>query len=317
VQQVSLQERVAARFDTLTATERRVAQYFAEHPQEVAFASAEELARAVGTSDASIVRTAKSLGFEGLPGLKRVLQTHLETLLTPANRLHNSLDAMTDGPAGVLAGTLAERTDLLTDTQRTLDPAAFGEAVALICQARETLVCGIAALGGIAEDFALRLTRIGRRARTATATGFRLADELLPLTADDTVVVIAHNRLSREVRVTLSHANRVGARVILLTDTLGEMLRDHSDVVLSAPIGRPAMFSSHSTTLVALEALVLAVADTDRDHALRAITEMNRLREQLDGHPVDVEDLQERSRTAKGGTNGRAKAAARSPRRRG
>jgi DNA-binding MurR/RpiR family transcriptional regulator len=79
-QSSTLQERVAARFDSLTATERRVARYLADHPQEAAFASAEELGRATGTSDASVVRTAKALGFDGLPGLKRSLQSHIETL---------------------------------------------------------------------------------------------------------------------------------------------------------------------------------------------------------------------------------------------
>lgn len=79
----SLQERVAARIGTLTATERRVAEYLSTHPQEAAFSSAEELGRATGTSDASVVRTAKALGFDGLPGLKRSLQGHLQSLLTP------------------------------------------------------------------------------------------------------------------------------------------------------------------------------------------------------------------------------------------
>jgi DNA-binding MurR/RpiR family transcriptional regulator len=299
----TLRERVAARADSLTATELRVARYFAEHPQEVAFASAEELGRATQTSDASVVRTAKALGFDGLPGLKRLLQAHLETLLTPANRLHNSLDAITDGPEGVLAATLAERIDLLTQAQRTVRADAFAEAVTLLAGARETLVCGMAGLSGVAEYFALRLTRIGRRARTGSDTGFRLADSLLPLGPDDIVIAIAHNRLMHEIDVALEHANRVGAGVILLTDSLGEMLRDRVSVVLSAPIGRPAMFSGQATTLAVLEALVLAVADVDRERSLAAITEMNRLREELTGPPIDGRAPTARART----TNGRAK----------
>lgn len=285
--QFTLQERVAARADSLTATERVIARYFAEHPQEVAFASAEELARATETSDASVVRTAKALGFDGLPGLKRLLQTHLETLLTPANRLHNSLDAMTDGPAGVLDATLAERIELLTEAQRTLRSDSFATAVTMIADARETMVCGIGGLSGLADLFVLRLTRIGRRARNASDTGLRLADSLLPLGPDDVAVVIVHNRMMREVRVALDHANRVGAGVILVTDSLGEMLRDQVQVVLTAPIGRPAMFSGQTTTLVVLEALVLAVAAVDRERSLTAITEMNRLREELKGPPID------------------------------
>ncbi len=285
--QPTLQERVVARSDVLTATERRVARYLSEHPQQAAFASAEEIARATGTSDASVVRTAKALGFEGLPGLKRSLQGHLEALLTPANRLHNAMTSYTDGPEGVLAATLSERVDLINDLGRTLDPAAFRRAVEVIVNARETVVFGIAGHVSLVEYTATRLIRIGYRARSASDTGFQLADRLLPLERDDAVLVIAHNRVVREIRVILDHAASVGAPVILLTETLGEALKDRAEVVLSAAVGRPGTYGGQTTTLIVLEALTMAVAAHDQDRSMKAITRMNQLREDLNGHPVD------------------------------
>lgn len=287
--QPTLQERVVARSDSLTATERRVARYLSEHPQHAAFASAEEIARATGTSDASVIRTAKALGFDGLPGLKRSLQGHLGALLTPANRLQNAITAFHDGPEGVLAATLAERADLIEDIGRTIDPAAFRRAVEVVRAAHETVVCGIGGHAGVAEHTATRLVRFGYRARHASATGFALADCLMPLGPDDAVVLIAHNRLMREMRVTLDHAARVGARVVLLTETLGEALRDRAEVVLSAPMGRPGTYGGLTTTLIVLEALTMAVAAQDQDRSMKAITGMNQLREELVGHPFDEE----------------------------
>ena len=179
----SLQERVAARIGTLTATERRVAEYLSTHPQEAAFSSAEELGRATGTSDASVVRTAKALGFDGLPGLKRSLQGHLQSLLTPANRLSASLETVGDGPEAVLSATLRDHIERLTQAERSIDSAEFRRAVELIDQARETVICGFAGLDGVSEYIATHLTRIGHRARAASDTGYRLADRLLLITA--------------------------------------------------------------------------------------------------------------------------------------
>jgi DNA-binding MurR/RpiR family transcriptional regulator len=280
-QQPTLQERVAARLDSLTVTERRVAQYLADHPQEAAFASAEELGRATGTSDASVVRTAKALGFDGLPGLKRSLQGHLEALLTPAHRLRNTISATGNSPEGILAATLAERSELILDVERVLDPTAFRRAVELIAGARETLVCGIAGIV-LAEHTATRLTRIGYRARWATDSGVRLVDQLLPLGPEDVVLAVAHNRLAREMRVALDFARKVGAKVVLLTETLGEALRDHADVILSAPMGRPGMYGGQTSTLVVLEALTMAVAAQDEERSLKAFTVMNELRKALE-----------------------------------
>lgn len=287
----TLQERVAARIGTLTATERRVAEYLSAHPQEAAFSSAEELGRATGTSDASVVRTAKALGYDGLPGLKRSLQGHLQSLLTPANRLSASLETVGDGPEAVLSATLRDHIERLTQAERTIDTAEFRRAVELIDNARETVICGFAGLDGVSEYIATHLTRIGHRARTASDTGYRLADRLLLLEPQDVVIVMAHNRLHRENRVILDHCTAVGVPVILLTDTLGEALRDEVEVVLSAPMSRPGAFTSQATVLILLEALTIAVAAQDRDRSLDNTVRMNQLREELNGYSLADEGL--------------------------
>jgi DNA-binding MurR/RpiR family transcriptional regulator len=278
----TLQERVAARFDSLTATEQRVARYLADHPQQAAFASAEELGKAIGTSDASVVRTAKALGFDGLPELKRSLQGRLEALLTPANRLHNTLAATGKGPESVLAATLADRAELIDDIGRVVSADDFRTAVELISAAHETLVCGIAGLV-VAEYAATRLVRLGRRARSVTDTGTRLVDQLLPLGPSDVVLAIAPHRLVREMRVVLGYAHRVGAKVVLMTETLGEALREHADVTLSVPFGQPGTYGGQTTIVVMMEALTLAVAAQDEERSVRAYTTMTELRRQLEG----------------------------------
>lgn len=278
----SLRERVTARLHTLTATEQRVATYLAAHPQEAVFASAEQLGRATGTSDASVVRTAKALGYDGLPGLKRSLQGDVEALLTPAKRLHNSLSVSGEGAESVLAATLADRVDLINRVDRELDRGAFGRAVELTAGANEILVCGLAALV-VAEHTANRLTRIGRRARHIADVGVRLAHQLASLGPDDLVLAVAQNRPAHEMRVVLEHAQRVGAKSVLVTETLGEALRDKVDVLIKVPQGAPEMFGSQMGTFIVLEALTMAVAAKDEERSLRALTTVSELRGQLEG----------------------------------
>jgi len=287
----TLQERVAARIGTLTATERRVAEYLSAHPQEAAFSSAEELGRATGTSDASVVRTAKALGFDGLPGLKRSLQGHLQSLLTPANRLSASLETAGDDPAAVLTATLRDHIERLSQAENSIDTDGFRRAVELIAAARETVICGFAGLGGVADYIATHLTRIGHRARAASDTGYRLADRLLLLSDQDVVIAIGHNRINRETRVILDLCASIGTPVILLTDTLGEALRDEVEVVLSAPMSRPGTFTSQATVLILLEALTMAVAAQNREQALDYAERMNQLREELNGYTLADEGL--------------------------
>lgn len=282
----SLTERVAARAAELSSTERRIADYLAEHPEEVAFASAEQLAAAIGTSDASVVRTVKRLGYSGLPGLRLSLRAQVEAMLTPAGRLHNSLATLDHAGGSIVHTVFQDQIALLQQASRTLRAEQFDRAVELIVAGDTTLVCGIGTLGDLAEYLRLKLVRLGRSARTARASGFLLADDLIGLQPDDVVILMVHSAVGPEGMTILEHARQVGARVVLITDALGEALADWVDVVMSAPMGRPGMFSGYTSTLVLLEAVVFAVAHAETDKSLAQMAQLNRLRERLAGTKV-------------------------------
>jgi DNA-binding MurR/RpiR family transcriptional regulator len=276
-----LAQRVAAQSADLSTAEARVAKYLAEHPDDVAFASASELGVLTSTSDATVIRTVKALGYPGLPALKRMLQETVRGRLTPAGRLNRSLDEAGNDPAAVLSHVLDDHIGLLEEARRTLAPGDFSQATRIIAEARQTVVFGLGVLGYMAGYFALRLSRLRHPARAATASGFLAADALLDLGPSDALVVIAHTSLAPETETAINHAQRVGAKTILLTDDLAEALHDRVAATLTAPIGATGSFSTQASTLAILEALVLAAAAADRDQATQAMTLLNQLRGEL------------------------------------
>src|SRR5215813_9102545 len=61
---------IKARFDEFSRSQKDVAQYIVDHLDEVAFQTAEELARRANTSSSTVVRFSQALGFEGFPELQ-------------------------------------------------------------------------------------------------------------------------------------------------------------------------------------------------------------------------------------------------------
>src|SRR5438270_3313975 len=61
---------IRARFDEFSRSQKDVAQYVVDHLDEVAFHTAEELARRANTSSSTVVRFSQALGFEGFPELQ-------------------------------------------------------------------------------------------------------------------------------------------------------------------------------------------------------------------------------------------------------
>lgn len=279
----TLEERVAARRDSLSAAERKVARFLAAHPDKVAFASAAELGQLTETSDATVIRTIKSLGYDGLPGLKDNLRENIRERLTPAGRLSHRLDSLGSEPDSMLTQVLTASAELLDEAKRVIRPESFTEAVKLINSARETLIMGPGALGAFADYLATRLARLRHRARSTAESGAQLADDLFPLTSEDVLVVIVFRWCSHDIEVALDHAAKVGTKVVLITDTLGEALADRTTVSISAPAGDTTAFRIQANTLAIVEALALAVAAQSRDTSLAAMTELDELRTALRG----------------------------------
>src|SRR4051812_34110502 len=61
---------ISSRFDEFSRSQKDVAQYVVDHLDEVAFHTAEELARRASTSSSTVVRFSQALGFEGFPELQ-------------------------------------------------------------------------------------------------------------------------------------------------------------------------------------------------------------------------------------------------------
>jgi DNA-binding MurR/RpiR family transcriptional regulator len=285
VRTASLDERVAALGDGLSPKERGVAAFFDTHREEAAFLSAAEIARRLGTSDATVVRAVKALGYAGIPELKRELIDALRARATPASRLGRSLEDVGEDPLGHAIGLELE----LLESARSIDRGAFGRAVDLLAGADRVLAYGLGPKGPLADYFALRLARFGRPARSIGSSGLLLADQLLAVRPCDVLLLLSFERLDGDSEMTLARANALGLPVVLLTDTLGPKLADRVDVSLPVLRSRSGAFSGSATTMAILDALLLAVAARDRGRSLAALGELNELRRQLRGAPVQNE----------------------------
>ena len=98
---------ISSRFDEFSRSQKDVAQYVVDHLDEVAFHTAEELARRASTSSSTVVRFSQALGFEGFPELQEAAREEY--------RHHHRATA----PAGFEAAPLF-----------SLDQTAFEQAVA-------------------------------------------------------------------------------------------------------------------------------------------------------------------------------------------
>lgn len=285
---ITFEERIEDRLDALSPAARDVARFFRENREEVMIASAAALAARAGTSDATIVRTARALGFDGLDGLRRALAEEMRAKSSPAERVERTLDAVGEGPEGAFHHALDVHEQSLAGLRQSVGAEAFQEAVARMAGAGRIVIFGIGPSSALADYAAIQLSRFGLDAQAMTRTGIGFADELGRLRRGDLVVILAYGRVYAELAALLDETARLEIGTILLTDTLAARLRRRVNLVLPVARGRAGMFSMHTATLALIEALLVGIAAARPDETLSGLKALNTAREKVAGAAMDL-----------------------------
>jgi DNA-binding MurR/RpiR family transcriptional regulator len=271
-------------WEELSPAERAVCHYLiSASPEQILFASAQELGNATGTSNATVVRTMQRLGFGGLPGLKRALAAEFTSAVAPDVRLRQRVSHVGQDLTGIWERVFDEARERIDHCRRLLDAEAFKKAVELLVNAPAALVFGTGASEPAARHLALKLGRRGHRVRATAATGFALADDLLWLGHGEALVIFQPGRRLKEITVLIDRAHAVGASIVLISDELGGEFADRVNAVLAAPHTPTGITAEPLTGIIVADALLLALDSLDEARSVEHSHQLSALREQLLG----------------------------------
>ncbi len=263
--------------------EQRVVRYFQDHREEVLIASAAALAEKAKTSDATVVRAARALGFSGLDELRRTLADELHSSLSLSDRLARTLGEVGGDVSAAFRVTLDIHLRCFEGLRRSIAPGQFEKAIDGIARAKRIVAFGIGPSSAIAGYLAMQLGRFGFDTLTLTNTGLLFADDLRKLRKGDLVIMLAYGRVYAELAALVDEIERLRLRSYLLTDTLAAALRHRVDLILSVPRGHAEMLSMHTVTLGFIEALLVGVATKRSAKTLASLRELNEARGKLAG----------------------------------
>lgn len=244
----------------LSPAESRVARLVEGDPARIAQLTASALAREAGTSAATVVRAARSLGFDGYPQLRYALAAQAGRSdagrTDPPARVADIAEA--DGVAVIVAKLAAFESEQLRATADLVSAAAVDATAERLARARRCGLFGIGASGLVAHDLAQKITRIGLNAvvHTEAEAGVMAASLLQP---GDVAVAISHSGETPGSIEPLRQAHEAGASTAAITGNPRSTLARHADHVLvtagSEPGRRPAAVASRTSQLLIVDTL--------------------------------------------------------------
>jgi len=275
-------QRLRDRAGTLSPTEASVATYFLEHGADTVLLSAVELGKRTGTSDATVIRTAKSLGYSGLPELKLELGVELMSSTAPAARLAGRIDAARESEGrGMLELIVEEAHGRLDETLRHFDAESFDRLASACATAPRVHVFGVGVSRVAAEYTTMRLGRLGIPTHFARNMGFALADDLLAVQRGDLFIIINPGREIRDIDAIFERCRAVGATTALMTAWAHAPSFDDCDIVLRAPDTAAGLSGEVLTSILLIDHLVLELAKRDEVAATEYSKNLTALRKSL------------------------------------
>jgi DNA-binding MurR/RpiR family transcriptional regulator len=261
----SLSTYIQARFDEFSRSQKDVAQYIVDHLDDVAFQTAEELARRANTSSSTVVRFSQALGFEGYPELQQSAREEYR-------RRHAS------GLAGSAAGAPAPlfaldqnefETSLAADhvnveeTARKTSRRTVEQAIDAIVAAPKLLVAGTDQMAFFASYFRHLLMLLDLRAEIVASPSQEALGRLGRIDDQTLVVGLSAGRPHPLVVRAMKLARHRGAHTMAITDaTLSEVAK-LARIRLYYSSNSPAYVRSHTALLALIQALAYGVYSRD------------------------------------------------------
>lgn len=259
----ALHAHLLAAIPSASASVSRVLQAMLDDPGACAQLTVTDLAHRAGTSEATVVRTARALGFAGYPQLRLALAASaVEGTAPPALGLLSGTLTETDDTAQVVATLAAVEAEAIAATARTLDVAALSAAADAVAAARVVDCCGIGASAVVALDLEQKLARVGVVCRPRTE-GHAALVSAAGLRPGDVLLAVSHSGRTPDVVRSAREAVARGATVVALTSTAASPLAAVADHVLLAA-GRETAYragsmASRTGSLLVVDCLYVTV----------------------------------------------------------
>ena len=259
--------KITAQIPGLTKSEQRVATYITKNPQTVIFQSISELADCSNTSEATVVRTCKNLGFSSYQEFKVLLA---QAIANPDQVIYGAIRIEDNAPVATIVDSVFESTvQTLRLTQNALDVRTMEQAAELLCHAKRVFILGLGGSHAIAIDLQHKLLRLGIDAvyhPDLHMQRISIANQAGP---EDVLFAISHSGSSKDVVDNVEIAKKANAKIIALTGAMKSPLSSCADVLLYTLSDETkhsiASVSSRLAQLVVIDVLHTIISNRDKE----------------------------------------------------
>lgn len=259
----------------LTPAQKKVLRYIFNNLEDSIFYTASALGRKTGVSEATIIRLAQSLGYNGFPDFQKSLREHLQERLTTVSRLEKALEHPESSES--LIGILRMDIKNISLMAESVSEKTFQEIVTQLWKAKRIFVVGLRSAYSLAVYLKFGLRFLGKDVTILEPAQWDPWDQLIPLGNDNLVIGISFPRYARMTIDAVAFARERKCRILAITDSLVSPLTTYSDWILTAPCQSYSYMDSFTAPMALIHTLLTAMSLKKPDKALQAFKNLEEI----------------------------------------
>lgn len=268
-------------YDSLTDTEKKIADTVFSSPEDAVKMTVKELAERSGTVPSAVVRFCKSIGATGFSDFKICLSAELGGKVSATGMLPVGEG---DDPQQVFRKVFSSGINTLEDTLSMIDFSQAEAIVRLLRQATRVVFFGVGTSSVIATDAQYRFAQLGIATSACTDILF-MNVTAANLKAGDVAVCISHSGSTKATVDAMRRAKKSGADTIAISSFAHSRLAKESNYKLIAfsddknyPVEAVSARIAH---ICILDALMMSLAAKNYETLQKHIGERNEVLQEM------------------------------------
>lgn len=233
-------DEVSGKYGTMSAVQKRIADYVFTYPDEVCFLSLKDFSETLGVTEVTILRFIKKIGFSGYVDFKKCLKDHLRVRLSNGDfKEHGAFPGNGSEGGGMnkndLFQTFANNEyQVLKSTYSQVSLEQVLEASSILKQARVVYVVGSELTTPISQYMMRRLSTLGLHVHDLGAMTKALYGNFIShIGPEDAVVMFSIPGYMKHLVNTAKYLAKRQVPQILITDKMSAPQAAHATVVLT------------------------------------------------------------------------------------
>lgn len=250
----------------LTKIETQIADYVINNIGTFCFMTSTELAQQVTVSHSSIIRFTKTMGFQGYSDFQRYVREIYNTQLDeqkyqmtiPSKMLKNKMAQFPE--SSVINAVTSLAFENIQSILEKNSEETFEIAANTVIASKNKYLVGYRGTQSTVSFLSIILKHMLPNVHPSPAPGLNTFDYLSDITSEDSVIIVSFPRYSKICYLAAELAHKVGAKVIVLTDSPTAPLAKFADHLFTMNVSSLTFYNSQAISIICAEILTTIIS---------------------------------------------------------